>query len=190
VFPAPRNCASPLDNDCDGRPDNTFDNVCLPPQNPFTCNSANPPATVLPNSIMSQPFPSGQPPAATGGTVRNGRYVPVRVDVYGQSAAPGFAVFEMTFEFRDGFVQIGYRIYIGTGAVLGSSEVQFVGTATSAGTSLQLDVDACDPPPCTSLGGLDCVVPASLPYSATASSLVTFQRASDGSTVVTTYAQR
>jgi hypothetical protein len=28
VFPAPRNCASAQDNDCDGRPDNTLDNVC------------------------------------------------------------------------------------------------------------------------------------------------------------------
>lgn len=28
VFPAPRNCASPMDNDCDGRPDNTVDAVC------------------------------------------------------------------------------------------------------------------------------------------------------------------
>jgi hypothetical protein len=28
IFPAPRNCASPQDNDCDGRPDNTIDNVC------------------------------------------------------------------------------------------------------------------------------------------------------------------
>jgi hypothetical protein len=32
VNPAPRNCASPQDNDCDGRPDNTFDNVCAPPE--------------------------------------------------------------------------------------------------------------------------------------------------------------
>lgn len=28
VFPAPRNCASAQDNDCDGRPDSTLDNVC------------------------------------------------------------------------------------------------------------------------------------------------------------------
>jgi hypothetical protein len=28
VFPAPRNCASAQDNDCDGRPDNTLDEVC------------------------------------------------------------------------------------------------------------------------------------------------------------------
>lgn len=28
VGPAPRNCASPQDNDCDGRADNTIDNVC------------------------------------------------------------------------------------------------------------------------------------------------------------------
>jgi hypothetical protein len=28
VFPAVRDCGSPQDNDCDGRPDNTLDNVC------------------------------------------------------------------------------------------------------------------------------------------------------------------
>lgn len=28
VFPTPRNCASPQDNDCNGQPDNTVDNVC------------------------------------------------------------------------------------------------------------------------------------------------------------------
>jgi hypothetical protein len=31
VFPAPRNCASAQDNDCDGRPDNTVDDVCVAP---------------------------------------------------------------------------------------------------------------------------------------------------------------
>jgi hypothetical protein len=31
VFPGQRNCASPQDNDCDGRPDNTIDNTCAPP---------------------------------------------------------------------------------------------------------------------------------------------------------------
>lgn len=197
VFPAPRNCASPQDNDCDGRPDNTFDNVCLPPQNPFTCNNASPPATVLPFNLMSvdsqsgQPiFPTGRPPGATGGTVRNGRYVPTRVDVYGRDAAPAFAVFEMTFEFRDGFVQLGYQIFVGTGAVLGSAEVRFVGTATSSGTSLRFDVDGCDASPCTTFDGLDCIVPASLSYSAAQNSLVTIQPASDGSTVVITYSRQ
>jgi hypothetical protein len=143
------------------------------------------------DSQSGQPiFPTGQPPAATGGTVRNGRYTPIRVDVYGRNAAPGFAVFEMTYEFRDGFVQIGYQIFVGTGAVLGSSEVQFVGTATTAGTSLQFTVQGCDPGDCTSFEGLDCTVPASLPYSATQNSLVTIQSASDGSTVVITYSRQ
>lgn len=31
VGPAPRNCSSTADNDCDGRPDNTVDDVCRPP---------------------------------------------------------------------------------------------------------------------------------------------------------------
>jgi len=152
---------------------------------------------VLPFNLMSvdsqsgQPiFPTGRPPGATGGTVRNGRYVPTRVDVYGRDAAPAFAVFEMTFEFRDGFVQLGYQIFVGTGAVLGSAEVRFVGTATSSGTSLRFDVDGCDASPCTTFDGLDCIVPASLSYSAAQNSLVTIQPASDGSTVVITYSRQ
>jgi hypothetical protein len=96
----------------------------------------------------------------------------------------------MTFEFRDGFVRIGYQIFIGTGAVLGSAEVRFVGTAASSGSSLQLDVDGCDAEPCTGLEGVDCVVPASLPYTATANGLTTIQRASDGTTVVITYSRQ
>lgn len=198
VFPAPRDCDSSLDHDCDGRPDDTFDNVCLPPTNPFTCSNVNPPGFVLPFSLMpvdpvtgGAVFPPGPPPAATGGTIQNGRYAPTRVDVYGQAAAPAFAVNELTFEFRDGFAQVGYHAFVGTGAVLGSGELFFVGTATSVGTSLQLDVDACNPTaPCSIFGGVTCAVPASLSYSATANGLVTIQPAQDGSTVVITYSRQ
>jgi hypothetical protein len=197
VFSGSRDCDSPLDNDCDGRPDNTFDDVCLPPQNPFACSVANPPAAVLAFSLFpTDPdtggvsFPPGAPPAASGGTVQDGSYAPVRMDVYGQADAPAFAVNELTFEFRDGFVEVGYHAYIGTGAVLGSGELAFVGTATPVGNSLQFDVDRCDPEdPCTAGGGITCTVPASLPYSATANGLVVIQASTfDDTTVVTTYA--
>ncbi len=198
VFPAPRNCDSPLDNDCDGRPDDTFDNVCLPPINPFTCSNANPPEAVLPFNLMpidpatgGPIFPPGPPPAGAGGTVQNGRYAPTRVDVYGQAGAPAFAVNELTFEFRDGFTQVGYHAFVGTGAVLGSNQLSFVGTATSVGASLQFDVDACDPAgSCSIFGGVTCAVPSSLSYSATANGLVTIQPAPDGSTVVITYSRQ
>ncbi|HWO10007.1 MAG TPA: hypothetical protein VNN80_11025, partial [Polyangiaceae bacterium] len=156
------------------------------------------PATVLPLNLMptdfgtGQPiFPAGQPPGATGGTVRNGRYGPTRVDVYGQANAPAFAVNQLTFEFSDGFVQVGYQAFIGTGAVLGSPEISFVGTVTSAGTSLRFDVDGCAAPgDCSAFGDVACDVPASVAYSATANSLVVFQPSSDGSTVVTTYSRQ
>jgi hypothetical protein len=134
-------------------------------------------------------FPPGAPPGATGGTLRNGRYAPTRIDIYGQAAAPAFVVYEMTFEFRDGFAQTGYRIFIGTGAVLGSDEVEFVGTVTPAGTSLEFDVDSCATEECTSLD-LSCAFPTSVGYTATANSLVTILPASDGSTVVTTYSRQ
>jgi hypothetical protein len=40
VFPATRNCGSPQDNDCDGRPDNKIDNVCecIPGQGNAPCS--------------------------------------------------------------------------------------------------------------------------------------------------------
>jgi hypothetical protein len=41
VFPAARNCESQQDNDCDGRPDNTIDNVCecVPGQGNAPCSA-------------------------------------------------------------------------------------------------------------------------------------------------------
>jgi hypothetical protein len=198
VFPAPRDCDSTADDDCDGRPDNTFDNVCLAPQNPFSCSNADPPATVLPfNLFPVDPatggpiFPLGAPPVATGGSIGNGRYEPTRIDVYGQAEVPTFVVNELTFEFLDGFVQVSYQGFVGTGAVLGSAEIAFVGTATPRGSSLELDVEACAPAgSCSTFETVACSVPTSLPYSATASGLVTIQPASDGSTVVTTYSRQ
>ena len=200
VFPAPRDCESPADDDCDGRPDNTFDNVCLAPQNPFSCGNADPPATVLPFSLFPVDpatggpiFPPGAPPVATGGSIANGRYQPTRMDVYGQAEVPTFAVNELTFEFRDGFVQVGYQGFIGTGAVLGSAEISLVGTFVSVGSSLQFDVESCvSREDCSSFDSnvIACDVPNALSYSATPGGLVTIQPASDGSTVVTTYSRQ
>lgn len=198
VFPAPRDCDSPGDNDCDGRPDDTFDDVCLAPQNPFTCSNANPPPTVLPFSLFPVDpqtgggiFPAGNPPAATGGSIQNGRYEPTRMEVYGQAEVPTFGVNELTFEFRDGFVQVGYQAFLGTGAVLGSGELTFVGSATPQGNTLAMDVDICvSAEPCSVSGTTTCAVPTSLPYSAIAGGLVIIQPAPDGSTVVTTYSRQ
>lgn len=192
VFPAPRDCDSAADNDCDGRPDDTFDDVCLAPQNPFSCSTANPPATVLPfnlfpvdpatgGPLVSSP---GQPPAPTGGTIQNGRYTPALVEVYGQA----MAINELTFEFSDGFAQVGYRGFVGSGAVLGSDELAFVGTATSVGSSLLFDVDGCTPADCSVIG-VTCSVPSSLSYSASPNGLVTIQP-SDGGTVVISYTRQ
>jgi hypothetical protein len=197
VFPAPRDCDSAADNDCDGRPDNTFDNVCLPPQNPFSCSNADPPATVLPFELYDVDpetggpiFPPGQPPAATGGTVLDGRYEPTRMQVYGQAEAPTFVVNELTFELREGFAQVGYRGFVGSGAVLGSDELSFVGTVATVGSALRFDVESCDPGATCTLSGVTCEVPTAVPYSVTGSGLVTIQAASDGSTVVTTYTRQ
>lgn len=140
---------------------------------------------MLPFNLGAILSPPGQPPAATGGTIQNGRYTPARVDVYGQA----LAINELTFEFSDEFVQVGYRGFVGGGAVLASDELAFVGTATAVGTSLLFDVDSCTPSNC-SVSGVTCSVPSSLLYSATPSGLVTIQPAPDGSTVVTTYSRQ
>jgi hypothetical protein len=169
--------------------------TCQALPNPFSCNNANPPPTTLPFDLFPRDanggvvFPPGAPPAAAGGTLRNGRYSPTRIDVYGQAADPAFVTYEMTFEFRDGFAQAGYRAFVGTGAVLASDEVEFVGTVTPSGTSLAFDVDSCATGACTSFTGISCDLPASVRYTATANGLITFL-ASGPTTIVTTYARQ
>jgi hypothetical protein len=157
----------------------------------------NPPPTVesfflFTASEQSGTFPLGRPPAATGGTVRNGRYVPTQVDVYGQAGAPTFTVNALTFEFRDGFVQVGYAAYLFGGIEKdGNFDQHFVGTATSVGSALQLNLVTCDTEvQCVVELGATCSAAGSVSYSATANNLVTIQPASDGSTVVTTYSRQ
>jgi hypothetical protein len=118
-------------------------------------------------------------------------HAPTQVDVYGTAVAPVFGVNELTFEFRDGFVQIAYIGYILEVEAAGNIvDARSVGTATAVGTSLQFDLDECDPDSGCFVGtGVTCEVPASVSYSATANSLVVIQPAPDGSTVVTTYSR-
>lgn len=40
IFPAPRDCDSADDNDCDGQPDDTLDGICQPPPPPLGNNLA------------------------------------------------------------------------------------------------------------------------------------------------------
>jgi hypothetical protein len=169
--------------------------TCQPQSNPFTCNNANPPSTALAYDLLpkdsngSPVFPPGDAPSATGGTLRNGRYVPTRLDVYRQDINPDFTVYEMTFEFRNGFFQARYQIFIGTGAVLGSDEVVSVGTVNTSGTALELEVESCATGSCTGLG-LSCDLPTFVLYSATPNGMVTYQPYSDGTTNVTTYSRQ
>jgi hypothetical protein len=145
---------------------------------------------LLPKDSNGSPiFPPGAAPAARGGTIRNGRYTPTRIDVYGGELASNFTVYEMTFEFRDGYFQAAYQIFVGTGAVLGSAEVTFVGTVTPSDIALEFEVVSCATEPCTELG-LSCDLPTFVMYSATGNGLVTIQPYSDGSTIVTTYSRQ
>jgi hypothetical protein len=173
--------------------------TCQALPNPFNCGSANPPPTTLPFDLYPRDgngnvvFPTpGTPPAPQGGTLRNGRYTPTRMEVYNQPADPTFVTYEMTFELRDGFVQAGYRPFVGSGAVLGGDEIEFVGTVTPSGTSLVFDVDSCASSACTALEDVSCDLPTSLAYTATTNGLVTFLRTGNQGqvTIVTTYTRQ
>lgn len=165
---------------CDGA------GTCEPFVNPFSCEDADPPPTVLALDLLSAP--SGTtPPSASGGTIRDGRYAPIMIEVYGTDVAPAYFITELTFEFSNGFVQVGYEVFVGSGAVHGSAEIHFVGSATTVGTALQFDAENCATEDCSTLTGVLCELPSSLPYTISGDTLVTIMAASDGSTVVTTY---
>lgn len=89
-------------------------------------------------------------------------------------------------QFSQGFAQIGFQHFVGTGAV-GGGERLFIGSVAATGTSLSFDVEVCPSSACEEPNDERCAMPSSLPYTATEDSLVTVQAAEDGSTVVTTY---
>lgn len=172
--------------ECDGA------GSCEPLPNPFACNTADPPRTILPLDVLNIITSTTTPPTPLGGTIRDGVYAPTSIDVYNQAAEPTFAVREMTFEFSQGFAQIGYMTFVGTGAVLGGPELQFVGSVNTAGTSMRFDVAACDAG-CEGFDDLVCNLPAAVPYTASVDSLVTFINEgdpNDGATIVTTYSRQ
>jgi hypothetical protein len=112
--------------------------VCIEGQNPFDCIAPNPPETTPPDGVFSQ---TGTPPAAQGGVILDGRYVPVRVDIYNSD---GGAYSLRTFEFRNGFVQVGHQPFLPSGGgVIG--QVQFAGTYETSGNQVSFTVERCDP---------------------------------------------
>lgn len=109
---------------------------CVSPAEPFVCGEDSPPPAPLPSARSVE----GVAPDSTGGTITNGQYVLTQVDVYGEfTSVPGEGL-----EFRDGFIQRRHTTYLAaTGAPLtGFSQV---GTYTSTGTSLAVDMTNCQP---------------------------------------------
>jgi hypothetical protein len=145
--------------------------ACKP--NPFDCIAPNPPVTNLTDEIYDF---MGTPPAATGGAIADGRYVPTRVNLY-NSSATGINV--RTFEFKTGFVQVATRYFsIEThGAFI--PEVQFAGSFTTSANVLKFELERCDPQ-------YDIDIPT-LSYTASANGMTTSETLADGSVIVTSY---
>jgi hypothetical protein len=142
----------------------------------FDCIAPNPP-TVSPLAEGQEfTFFDATPPPPNGGTIREGRYVATRRDTYGGVRGE---VFFLTFEFRSRSVQIGY---LQSNPQL--PELQLAGRFATSGTSLQLDLDNCDPE--FTPFAFDAVVPT-MQYTATANGLALFYQR-QGVTVVTAYA--
>jgi hypothetical protein len=81
-------------------------------------------------------------PAARGGTVRDGRYTPSRIDIYGELTG---GIFIPTYEFRGRSVQIAEQDFFQFSPLVGFlPENRYTGTFTSTGTSLNFEVELCD----------------------------------------------
>ena len=141
--------------------------------NPFDCIAPKPPTAEFTADSFGL---SGTPPAAKGGTIADGRYAPVRFDLY-NSEASGIDI--RTFEFKKGYVQAATQYYsIETkGAYIPA--VRFAGSFATSGSSLTFKFERCDPQ-------YDIDIP-SLSYTATSNGLVTFATLSGGGTLVTSY---
>lgn len=144
----------------------------------FDCIAPTPPEVVTNIPADAVFLLSGAtPPAARGGSVRDGRYAPIRVDIYGEEES---TVFITTYEFRGRSVQIGYQPFLSLSPLVGViPELQFAGTFDAAGTTLAFELERCDPQ-------YELDVPA-MQYTATANGLVTIAP-QGANTVVITYA--
>jgi hypothetical protein len=144
----------------------------------FDCIAPSPPE-VFANLPVDAVFllSVATPPAGRGGTVRDGRYTPIRIDLYGEEQS---TVFVATYEFRGRSVQVAYQPFTSLSPPAGViPELQFAGTYETADTSLELDLERCDPQ-------FELDLPLQQ-YTATANGLVTIVQQGPV-TVVTSYA--
>lgn len=112
--------------------------TCEPFTNPFDCVAPDPPEVILPSDRF---LLTGEPPANTGGTIPNGTYTPVRIDGYDEATQVDL----MSFEFSNGFVQLGFRNYWLSNGLAPIGEIQFAGSVSISGANLTWDVERCDP---------------------------------------------
>lgn len=110
----------------------------------FDCIAPNPPPVAESIPIDNVFFlGAATPPAARGGTVRDGRYTPARIDVYGDLNAG--AVFIPTYEFRARSVQIAEQDFIQFSPLLGFlPAMTYTGTFVVSGITMTFDVTFCD----------------------------------------------
>lgn len=145
----------------------------------FDCIAPNPPA-VASNVPVNAVFfnAAGTPPAARGGTIRDGRYTPTRIDIY----APQAAIRVQTYEFRARSVQIAEQDFISFSPLQGFlPEMRYAGRFSTNGTSLTFQaLESCDPQ-----FGQNLTTP-SVQYTVTANGLITIAQQQLG-TVVTSY---
>lgn len=153
------------------------DGTCRAGTNPFDCIAPTPPTVEFTASVYSL---ISEPPTPTGGTIPDGRYVPVRFDLYVESSPAGIDI--RTFEFSKGYVQAASRYF--SLATMGAyiPEVRFAGSYSIDGTTLSFDLTRCDPQ-------YDIDIPT-LSYSVTSNGLITSIPLKDGGTLVTSYARQ
>jgi hypothetical protein len=147
----------------------------------FDCAAPDPPP-VTDSVAQADVFLSSMdaPAAARGGTIRDGRYVPTRIDIFG-SQATGFIP---TYEFQSRSVQLAEQDFLQFNPPLSFlPQMHYSGTFTTSGTSLTFDVVLCDAQFNVELRTQN------VQYTATANSLVIISQQQLG-TVMVTYARQ
>jgi hypothetical protein len=149
------------------------DGTCRTGPNPFDCIAPTPPEVEFTAQVYGL---IGPPPPATGGTIPDGRYTPVRFEL-SDSEADGIDI--RTFEFSKGYVQAASQYYsLDTmGAFIPA--VRFVGSYSTTGGSLSFDFARCDPQ-------YNIDIPT-ISYTVTPKGLITSWQLAGGGTLVTSY---
>jgi hypothetical protein len=142
----------------------------------FDCIAPNPPAVTANLPAGNNIFLLGTPPAARGGTVRDGRYTPARIDfsdVTGVTYIP-------TYEFRGRSVQIAEQDFVQFSPPLSfGPEFHYAGTFTTSGTSLTFNVEFCD----IQFNGITLQTPT-VQYTATPNGLIAISQQASGPVMI------